>query len=62
MSWLRSQLSARTLPEVLKDIYANWVDPDKILATNLWSSELSKLVANAFLAQRVTPLALAVGG
>merc|ERR1719201_3119343 len=42
--------------QVLVDIYANWVDPDKILATNLWSSELSKLVANAFLAQRVSSI------
>jgi UDPglucose 6-dehydrogenase len=42
--------------EVLKNIYANWVDPDRILATNLWSSELSKLVANAFLAQRVSSI------
>merc|ERR1712003_207632 len=40
--------------EVLVDIYANWVPRDKILTTNLWSSELSKLVANAMLAQRVS--------
>merc|ERR1711979_17970 len=38
---------------VLVDIYANWVPREKILTTNLWSSELSKLVANAMLAQRV---------
>jgi UDPglucose 6-dehydrogenase len=42
--------------QVLVDIYANWVPRDKILTTNLWSSELSKLVANAFLAQRVSSI------
>merc|ERR1711976_16322 len=41
---------------VLADVYANWVDRDNILTTNLWSSELSKLVANAFLAQRVSSI------
>merc|ERR1712060_520725 len=38
------------------DIYANWVPREKILTTNLWSSELSKLVANAMLAQRVSSM------
>merc|ERR1712178_643951 len=42
--------------EVLVDIYTNWVPRDKILTTNLWSSELSKLVANAMLAQRVSSI------
>jgi len=37
-------------------VYSHWVDKDKILTTNLWSSELSKLVANAFLAQRVSSI------
>merc|ERR1719197_1944815 len=41
---------------VLVDIYANWVPRDRILTTNLWSSELSKLVANAMLAQRVSSM------
>merc|ERR1711878_225896 len=41
---------------VLADIYANWVPREKILTTNLWSSELSKLVANAVLAQRVSSM------
>merc|ERR1712113_1351769 len=41
---------------VLVDIYANWVPRDQILTTNLWSSELSKLVANAMLAQRVSSI------
>mmetsp|Transcript_67894 Transcript_67894/g.162987 ORF Transcript_67894/g.162987 Transcript_67894/m.162987 type:complete len:495 (-) Transcript_67894:117-1601(-) len=42
--------------QVLVDIYANWVPRQQILTTNLWSSELSKLVANAFLAQRVSSI------
>ena len=37
-------------------VYANWVPPAQIITTNLWSSELSKLVANAFLAQRVSSI------
>merc|ERR1740129_2281883 len=41
---------------VLVDIYAAWVPREKILTTNLWSSELSKLVANAMLAQRVSSI------
>merc|ERR1712228_952014 len=41
---------------VLVDIYANWVPREQILTTNLWSSELSKLVANAMLAQRVSSI------
>ncbi len=40
----------------LVDVYANWVNKDKILTTNVWSSELSKLTANAFLAQRVSSI------
>jgi len=40
----------------LVDVYAYWVEPSKIITTNLWSSELSKLVANAFLAQRVSSI------
>merc|ERR1739836_179271 len=41
---------------VLADIYANWVPKKQILTTNLWSSELAKLVANAMLAQRVSSM------
>ena len=41
--------------EVLVDIYANWVPRDRVLTTNLWSSELSKLVANAMLAPSSLP-------
>ncbi|MEM6517565.1 MAG: nucleotide sugar dehydrogenase, partial [Bacteroidota bacterium] len=40
----------------LVDIYGQWVNPDNILTTNVWSSELSKLTANAFLAQRVSSI------
>ena len=40
----------------LKSIYASWVPPEKILTTGLWSAELSKLAANAFLAQRVSSI------
>ena len=42
--------------QALVDIYANWVPKERILTTNLWSSELSKLTANAFLAQRVSSI------
>lgn len=42
--------------DALSAIYANWLPEDKILQTNVWSSELSKLVANAFLAQRVSSI------
>ena len=40
--------------ESLVEVYANWVSRERILTTNVWSSELSKLTANAFLAQRVS--------
>ena len=40
----------------LEAIYSNWVKKEKILRTNLWSSELSKLTANAFLAQRISSI------
>ncbi len=40
----------------LTDIYKNWVAADKIITTNIWSSELSKLTANAFLAQRISSI------
>lgn len=42
--------------EVLAGVYAHWVPRDRIITTNLWSSELSKLVANAFLAQRISSI------
>jgi UDPglucose 6-dehydrogenase len=42
--------------EALAAVYARWVPADRIIRTNLWSSELSKLVANAFLAQRISSI------
>jgi len=42
--------------EEIAKIYANWVPREKIITTNLWSSELSKLTANAFLAQRISSI------
>ena len=42
--------------EKLVSVYARWVPRDRIITTNLWSSELSKLVANAFLAQRISSI------
>lgn len=42
--------------QALVDIYANWIPLDRILTTNVWSSELSKLVANAYLAQRISSI------
>ena len=42
--------------DALASIYAHWVPQQQILRTNLWSSELSKLTANAFLAQRISSI------
>merc|ERR1712161_2368 len=42
--------------EALASVYANWVPRERVLTTNLWSSECAKLVANAFLAQRVSSI------
>jgi len=42
--------------QTLSTIYQRWIDKNKILTTNIWSSELSKLIANAFLAQRVSSI------
>ncbi len=40
----------------LVDIYSNWILNDKILTTNVWSSELAKLASNAMLAQRISSI------
>ena len=48
--------SGQKAKDALSAIYANWLPNDRILQTNVWSSELSKLVANAFLAQRVSSI------
>ena len=42
--------------EELSSLYENWVEKSKIIKTNVWSSELSKLAANAFLAQRISSI------
>ena len=46
--------SGKKAVKTIADIYAHWVPREKILLTNVWSSELSKLVANAMLAQRIS--------
>ena len=52
----RATPTAQASIHTLVDLYANWVPCERILTTNLWSSELSKLVANAFLAQRISSI------
>lgn len=42
--------------DTIAEIYSNWVPKERIITTNVWSSELSKLAANAFLAQRVSSI------
>jgi len=42
--------------EYLAEVYRNWVPTERVLTTNLWSAELSKLTANAFLAQRISSI------
>ena len=45
-----------TAIRTLVEVYARWVPRERIITTNLWSAELSKLVANAFLAQRISSI------
>jgi len=58
----RVLIGGRTTPsgeralQIIADIYAHWVPRERIITTNLWSSELSKLAANAFLAQRISSI------
>ena len=52
----RETESGRKAREDVVDIYANWVPREQIITSNVWSSELSKLVANAFLAQRISSI------
>ncbi len=52
---LETEAGHRAVQELV-EVYANWVPREKILTTNVWSSELSKLAANAFLAQRVSSI------
>jgi len=46
--------SGRKAMQALKAVYAHWVPDERILLTNLWSAELTKLTANAMLAQRIS--------
>ncbi|WP_425236729.1 nucleotide sugar dehydrogenase [Ulvibacterium sp.] len=48
--------SGQMAKDALSAIYEHWLPKERILQTNVWSSELSKLVANAFLAQRVSSI------
>jgi len=52
----RATPSGQNAVQAIVDIYAQWVPAERIITTNLWSSELSKLTANAFLAQRVSSI------
>jgi len=58
----RILIGSRETPDGLKardelvEIYANWVSGERIITSNIWSSELSKLVSNAFLAQRISSI------
>ncbi len=58
----RVLVGSRETPEGLRareeivGIYANWVPRDRIITSNIWSAEISKLVANAFLAQRISSI------
>lgn len=48
--------SGKKAAKALVDVYAAWVPRDRILTTNVWSSELAKLVANSMLAQRISSI------
>jgi len=48
--------SGRAAMDALVSIFANWVPREKIICSNIWSAEMGKLAANAFLAQRVSSI------
>ena len=48
--------SGQKAVQALVDIYTNWIPKEKILTTNVWSSELAKLASNAMLAQRISSI------
>ena len=48
--------SGQSAVQALVNIYANWIPKEKILTTNVWSSELAKLASNAMLAQRISSI------
>ena len=52
----KQTLKGKEAIQALVDVYAHWLTPKQILTTNVWSSELSKLTANAFLAQRISSI------
>ena len=52
----RETPSGQQAVQTIVEIYAQWIPRERIITTNLWSSELSKLVANAFLAQRISSI------
>jgi UDPglucose 6-dehydrogenase len=52
----RETPSGEKAAATIAEIYSNWVPKERIITTNVWSSELSKLAANAFLAQRVSSI------
>ncbi|MEN6478203.1 MAG: UDP-glucose 6-dehydrogenase [Anaerolineales bacterium] len=52
----RTTPSGRAAVEQIAAIYENWVPRERIITTNLWSGELAKLAANAFLAQRISSI------
>ncbi len=52
----RETESGRRARDVLVDVYSNWVPKERIVTSNVWSSELAKLSANAFLAQRISSI------
>ena len=52
----RTTIKGQQAVDTLVDIYANWIPREKIVTTSVWSAELSKLVSNAFLAQRISSI------
>jgi UDPglucose 6-dehydrogenase len=52
----RATVRGRQAAQAVANLYAQWVPRERILTTNVWSSELSKLAANAFLAQRISSI------
>ena len=51
-----ASVSGQEAVQALVDIYARWISREKILTTNVWSSELAKLASNAMLAQRISSI------
>ena len=49
-------VTGQSAVNLLVDIYSNWIPREKIITTNIWSAELSKLASNAMLAQRISSI------